>query len=274
MLAMTSHTQFRVSSPPDLNSTTYQTAVADVQAKGALSNSSRTSAENDMVTFWATADPLGFWFDVLASVGQSMSAQQLTTAYAMLAVSQYDSIIANTESKKYYMRWRPFGAISNWTPAANADNSPDYPAVLATVAMTSAKIVINAIKADNGVNFTVSGRAFTRVSDAAREAARSRVLQGVHFPYSNDAGISQGSVLADLVYSSKFSQGTPTPAYAATPGAPVRYGSDPIGPAGSLSALGAVDIVILVIVVLAIAIILLLRMTPLKQKCCPPTTVE
>lgn len=272
--------EFRVPAPLSVSDASYKSYVDEVASKGSDVNSTRTDVEQTLLQYWIRVDNLGFWFDAAASLttSRSLPNKNITVLFSMLAVGQYDAIIAVGDSKKAYFTWRPrtairdsqFGNQPSWTPYLASDNSPEYPSTTATIAMMSAKILINYFKVDNGVNVTVAGSSWPQISLAAEDEGYSKVLEGVHFSSSVEAGFEQGEKLADSIYSTHFSQGAATPLYvgSAPSAAPTTQG--PLG----LSAMGAVGLAVLIIIILAVIFALIFFCTPLRKRFCPPTTVE
>jgi hypothetical protein len=269
--------EFRVAAPLSIDDAGYKAVVDEVASKGSSTSTNRTAEESQILQYWIQNDNIGFWFDAASALATSrtLPGKNVTILFSILAVGQYDAIIAATDSKKHYFTWRPRSAVrdsmlgnqADWNPYLESDNSPEYPSTTGTLAMTSAKILINYFKQDDGLAFVVAGKNWTRISLAAQDEGYSKVLEGVHFRTSVDAAVAQGSKLADFIFSNYFSLGSTTPVWAPTP---VRAPEAPLG----ISAMGAVGLAVLVIVVIAIIFALIFFCTPLRKRLCPPTVVE
>lgn len=283
-LTMRSHSQFRVAAPIAISNVNYTQHVTELKNLGAAQNSARTAADAQILTYWMTVNNIDMWFDAASTLVtiRALPTANATILFTMLAFGQYDSVIASSDSKLFYSTWRPRTAIAyfnlstdaTWSPVVASDSTPEYPSATASIGMVSAKILINYFKAENGVNITVSGRSWTRPSAAAAEEGYSKVLEGVHFRFSVEAGLSQGSNLADYIYTTVFGLGAATPV--SQVGAPTngRNPRDEPTPGTGISAMGAVGIAVMIIIFIAVVFALIFFCTPLKRKLCPPTTVE
>lgn len=220
---LTAQDQFDPGAPPALNSGAYASAVLEVKLYGAKTGSLRTADETNIANFWAQQTHLPFF--LLARTfakSNELSVDQNARFFGQLALALTDARIATWNAKYKYGFWRPVTSINSalddgnpdtspdpegdWLPLLETPNHPEYPsghsatgaagaAVLAawfgdsnSFAVTSETLV--------GAAFT---RSFTRFSDAAQENADSRVYGGIHYRFSNDAGLALGEDVADYV---------------------------------------------------------------------------
>jgi hypothetical protein len=116
--------------------------------------------------------------------------------------------------------WTPLGApASNQTPGGNfTPPFPSYASGHATIGGAFFRTLANfygtdalafRLKSDELRGFTTDFdgrhrhtviRSFGRFSDAAAENARSRIYLGIHWQFDADAGVAQGTVIADEAF--------------------------------------------------------------------------
>jgi hypothetical protein len=129
-----------------------------------------------------------------------------------------DGVIALYDAKYAYHRWRPVTGIRasdtgnpkaapdpNWTPLAATAPDPSYPGAHAEISQ-SAAITLREFLGTDRVHFSLSNpslpgivRSFESLSQAADEAAASRIYAGQHFTYDEDAGQALGGQVGDFV---------------------------------------------------------------------------
>jgi hypothetical protein len=92
-----------------------------------------------------------------------------------------------------------------WVPLANTASDPSYPGAHATFSQAGATVLEDFFGTDvfsfSLTNSTVGiTRSFSSFSQAADEAAASRIFAGQHFRYDEDAGQALGNQVADFVF--------------------------------------------------------------------------
>jgi MYXO-CTERM domain-containing protein len=225
---LTAQDQFDPGAPPELSSGAYASAVLETKLYGAKTGSLRTSDETNIASFWAQQTHLPF-FQLARTFSKSheLSVDENARLFGQLALALADARIATWNAKYKYGFWRPVTSINSqlddgnpdtspdpegdWLPFLETPNHPEYPsghsatgaagaAVLAawfgdksSFAVTSETLV--------GAAFT---RSFTSFSDAAQENADSRIYGGIHYRFSNEAGLSLGEKVADYVLANKL----------------------------------------------------------------------
>lgn len=233
--AMTSATQFRgTAHPPALNSPEYAAAVNEVKAIGAVNSATRNADQTNIALFWAdgggTVTPPGHWNRIAQTVAtqQGNSLEQNARMFALLNLGMADAAI-NCWNIKYESEfWRPWAAIreadsagnaavvqdTTWAPLITTPNFPSFTSGHSTFSGAAATI-LGSLFGDN-VSFVSSSegvantRSFTSFSQAAEEAALSRLYGGIHYSFDNEEGLNCGNAIGDYV-SSNFLTTIPAP---------------------------------------------------------------
>jgi hypothetical protein len=124
-------------------------------------------------------------------------------------------------------------ADPTWSSFRNSDVSPEYVSTVAAACAAGGKVLINIFKEDLYINnyaydfchpnlppsnvcnssvaIQTATRSFNTLSSMVTECGHSRVLGGIHFTHSVNAGFYMGAEVADWIYESEFLLGTPTP---------------------------------------------------------------
>ncbi|MBL9161604.1 MAG: phosphatase PAP2 family protein [Planctomycetaceae bacterium] len=231
---MTSGSQFRdPSGPPALSSPKYADALAEVRLLGdanAETLGNRTADQTQIARFWAdgggTATPPGHWNRIAQSVvaERGLSLVDSARAFALLNLGLADAAIACWDAKYEYDFWRPITAIREdvanpdptWTPLIATPPFPTYTSGHSTFSGAASEI-LTALFGD-GVGFTsvqddnsLVIREFESFSEAAAEAADSRLYGGIHFRFDNHDGLTAGQAIGRYV-ADNFLQSVPEPA--------------------------------------------------------------
>ncbi len=245
---MTSATQFRGTAvPPALNSPEYAAAVNEVKEIGALNSATRTPDQTHIAHFWAdgggTVTPPGHWNRIAQTVGaqEGNSVEENARMFALMNFGMADAAI-NCWNIKYETEfWRPWAAIREadsagnaaivqdptWLPLITTPNFPTFTSGHSTFSGAAATILAG-IFGDN-ISFTdtsegVAGsRNFTSFSQAAGEAADSRLYGGIHYWFDNVEGLNCGTDIGEYV-GDNFLQTIPAPGSLAVLGAGLLAG--------------------------------------------------
>jgi hypothetical protein len=207
--------------PPALTSTAYAEAFNDVKTFGTQDNDPE---RNEISQFWVaeanTVREPGIWPQaVLAIVEQQGTDRSLSDTARLLALvtmAVADAVTVTWETKATYFTWRPAIAIREgdldgnpqtlgdptWTSRSGAlGSSPEYNSGTSAFGGATAEIVKRfycdaqlgfSFASDNAPN---GPRFFRSALDAAREAGRSRIFQGIHFQFSNVDGRRVGTLI-------------------------------------------------------------------------------
>lgn len=165
-------TAFRVDAPPARTSDVYTESFNEVKIKGMFAGSSRTSDENDIVSFWTMDEPAARWMRFTRKIVAARASPTGATGiqkdyeefrlYAMIGAALVDATIANFDSKVFYYTWRPVTAVrkgdfdenpstvgnTTWASLRNPDASAEYPSATSSLCAAAGKILINHFKAD------------------------------------------------------------------------------------------------------------------------------
>ena len=236
--AMTSGDQFRASGPPALTSPAYAQAHEEVRLLGAADSATRTADQTQIARFWAdgagTITPPGHWNQIAQTVAQSSSLSLVEEArlFALLNIAEADAAILCWDTKYSSNFWRPITAIREadtdgnpdtlrdalWEPLLTTPNFPSYTSGHASFSGAAAALLEGftgsdsfAFTAQADASVGVAPRSFTSFSQAAGEAADSRLYGGIHFGFDNADGLAAGAALGQYVLNSQL-QPVPEPA--------------------------------------------------------------
>ncbi len=232
--AMTSGTQFRLPTPPALDSAEYATAVNETKSIGMKNSLMRTAEQTQIAYFWAdspgTVTTVGRWNIVArdAAIARSLTLEQNARLFAMLNVSLADAGISSWDSKYFYALWRPITAIREaasdgnaltdadltWEPELMNPAFPEYASAHSTFSGAGAEVLKRFFGTDNAV-FSIPSlsnpaafRSYGSFTQAADEAGISRIYGGIHYRFSDLAGNSSGRSVTGYVFDNYFQ---PTP---------------------------------------------------------------
>jgi hypothetical protein len=215
--------QFRSAPHPALNSMEYETAYNEIKGKGKINSTTRTADQSAYAKFWYEFSEAG-WNRVARTAAVSKKLNLLETArlFALVDMALADSYIAGWDAKFHYNFWRPYTAIRSaeadnntntspdeqWEPAEPTPPVQDYPSTHSALGNAAATVLAR-ILGDNTAftmtSFTAGGtRNFTSFSQAANENADSRVMAGIHFRFSCDAGQELGNKIGNWAVDNKL----------------------------------------------------------------------
>jgi hypothetical protein len=216
--AMEMSEAFRPGGPPALESAEYAAEYDEVKALGAATGSTRTDDQSQVALFWAdgagTETPPGHWNSIARLVSDDLETPLVEKArlFALLNIAMADAAICAWDAKYIYWFWRPVTAIRQGDTDGNADTAgdpawssfvvtppfPDYVSGHSTFSGAAATVLAVFFGTDE-VAFTAYSdfmpgvaRTFERFSDAAAEAALSRLYGGIHFRSANEDGLRAG----------------------------------------------------------------------------------
>ncbi len=226
--AMTMGDQFRPPPPPALSGPAYAAAFDEVKAYS--TNVVWADPDQpDVVWFWVDMPGMvttaGRWNQVAQSVSGANTVSENARLFALLNVALADAGISAWDAKYHYDAWRPITAIREadtdgnpltvadpyWVPfVIHTPAFPEYVSAHSTFSAAAAAVLSNFFGADAAA-FTIQPytmmsmpRAYTSFSQAAREAADSRLWAGIHFSFGNSHGLEVGAAIGDYVSSSLF----------------------------------------------------------------------
>lgn len=163
---------------------------AFVESQRELSDDDRALARR-----WADAvTPPGLWVQIAADLiaARGVGTAEAARVYAALGVALHDSAVACWDSKYTYWLARPQQVMAladpAWRPLLRTPPHPSYPSGHASFSGAAAALLGALFPADAA-----------RLDGWAEEAARSRVLGGIHWPIDGAAGLAQGRAVAGRV---------------------------------------------------------------------------
>ena len=207
--------QFRPVPPPALNSDNYAAAFNEVKEVGFVDSKTRTADQTFFGKYWYETSETG-WNRIARVIAEDRKTPLFTTArlFALLNFAIADSYTAGWDAKLHYNFWRPFTAIheastdgnnetaedGKWFPSEPTPPIQDYPSTHSALGNAAASVLIYffgdktafSMKSPSAVPAGAS-RSFSSLTQAANENATSRVMAGIHFRFSCDAGQELGN---------------------------------------------------------------------------------
>lgn len=216
--SVNSASQFRPMGPPALDSEAYKVAASEVQALGAKTSTARTAEQTDIAKFWSdgsgTNTPPGHYNVMARTLAASQNYSLVQTAHmlALLNIALADAAITCWDAKYAFWFWRPVTALrdtkvdSNWESLLFTPYFPEYVSGHSTFS-GAADVVLRNLFGNNVEYSLVSDglpgvtRKYTSITEATREAGRSRIYGGIHYEFSNQDGFRLGTLVGEHVYS-------------------------------------------------------------------------
>ena len=202
-----------------MNSNAYTIAFNEVKEKGKKNSNTRTQDQTAFAKYWYEFSEAG-WNRVARTVITDKKLNMLEAArlLALVDMAMADAYIAGWDSKVHYNFWRPYTAIrkadidgnnqtsidNNWEPEEATPPVHDYPSTHSALGNAAATVLAAVV--GNNTTFTMSSptaiptgstRTFTSFSQAANENAESRVMAGIHFRFSCEAGLELGKRIGE-----------------------------------------------------------------------------
>lgn len=204
--------EMRLPPPPDAAAT----AAELDQLRGLAAQ--RDAAALADIRYWGVWSPSYRWNEMLIDRSGANPAPGGTPMrqFAMLNIALHDAMIAAWDSKYAYNRPRP-AAAGGLPTVIPTPASPSYPCEVSAAAGAASAVMAHLFPKDAA-----------RLTAAAEEAARSRVLAGVAFPSDTAAGLALGRrVAARVIEQMKLSDAKWTGTIPT--GAGMWKGTDPVG---------------------------------------------
>ena len=214
LFSLQTKNQFRSKPLPALNTAEYTAAFNEVKEFGKANSAVRSADQTHFAKFWYEFSEAG-WNRVarIAIVNKKLNMLDAARLLALVDMAIADAYIAGWDSKIHHNFWRPFTAIRKadidgnnatsvdaaWEPSEPTPPIHDYPSTHSALGKAAATVLAK-ILGDN-TPFTMTSptavpagttRSFQSFSQAANENAESRVMAGIHFRFSCDAGQELG----------------------------------------------------------------------------------
>jgi hypothetical protein len=208
---------FVSAAPPALTSVEY---AADVNQIKVLGNAALPDPElSQLFQFWnlaaGTDQPAGEWLRIALDIAEARHVAALDEArlLALVAMSQADVVAPIYMSKFVFAAWRPTTAINEadtdgnpatdadptWKPRGAVGGNPQHTSGHSEFSAAAATVLSGFFCRDNiAFSHTNDGapsgqaRSYVSFSSAAEEAGLSRIAGGLHFQFSNLAGLVAG----------------------------------------------------------------------------------
>jgi len=213
---LTRPTQFRADPPPAVNSKRYTRDYNEVKLYGAKTGSLRSAEQTDLAQFWG-----GNTFSAIFSGVRNVAAANVDNVsdssrlFALVAMSQADTLITVWDAKFHYNVWRPITAIREGDADGNDDTVgdaawdslivnppyPDYTSGANGVSSSSMYAMEHFFETDkmefdmtttNVANTNQDTRHYTSFSQAIQEVVDARVLLGIHFRFADEGSVKIG----------------------------------------------------------------------------------
>ena len=228
--AIADKSRYASDGPPAMTSAEYAEAYEDAKTFG---RQDFDAERNEISQFWiaeanTTREP-GTWpqaaLAIVEQEGTVHSISDTARLFALMTMAVADAVAVVWDSKAYFYSWRPTVAIREghaddnpltvgdptWTSrSGSVGSSPEYNSGTSSFAGAAAEVVerfycnqqiafsFTTDKAPNGPRW------YSSVLDAAREAGRSRVYQGIHFQFSNIDGRRVGTLIGREVVTTRL----------------------------------------------------------------------
>ena len=216
--------------PPPLTSAEYTAAFNDVKTYGRQDGD---ALRNEISNFWlaegGTVRETGTWLQAALVIaeqeGTVESVPETARLFALLGMAIADSVTVSWEAKATYFTWRPFFAIreadtdgnpdtvqdASWAPRTGSiGGSPEYNSGTSAFG-GAASAVLEGFYGHRALSFcfltdkaTNGPRCYASALEGAEEAGRSRILQGIHFQFSNEDGRRAGRGIGHEVVTTRL----------------------------------------------------------------------
>jgi hypothetical protein len=209
--------------PPAVTSPEYAAAWTEVRDLGRSSSAVRTEAQKQLA-LWAAEHPFRWTARNLIelAVNQGLGSMDAARFFALTFTSVADTLQTGMSAKYHYNYWRPFHAIPRadtdgnaatagdptWTPLLNV-NHPEYPAGHGFVGAGSLVEAVRAFFGTDAVGWTLTtvgvagltetSRSYSSLDALAADVMEARILAGLHYRFSVEAGRAQGAAVVDHI---------------------------------------------------------------------------
>ena len=218
--------QFRSAPHPALNSSEYARDFNEVKAFGKQNSTERKNDQTAYSKYWYEFSEAG-WNRVtaIAAADKKLNLHDAARLFALVDIALADAYIAGWESKFHYNFWRPYTAIrkadidgndatsadASWVSSEPTPPIHDYPSTHSALGNAAASVLTNVL--GENTSFTMvsptglasaNTRSFNSFKQAANENADSRVMAGLHFRFSCNAGQEMGDKVGNWISENYF----------------------------------------------------------------------
>jgi hypothetical protein len=211
--ALTSSAQFLPPGPPPLDSAHWAQDLAEVQALGSATSTTRTPEQTQTAIFWQDDTPAAMWNRIADQLAQAndLPMAQNARLLALMNIALADATIAVWNAKNHYNFWRPVTAIRAtsdpaWTPLLPTPAFQEYPSAHSGVSSAAAAVLASFYGDATPFTVTSAGlpgvqRDFTTFSAAVQQVEDARIYAGFHFRFSCTDAAALGAQVAAYVTS-------------------------------------------------------------------------
>ncbi|MCA1783804.1 MAG: vanadium-dependent haloperoxidase [Dermatophilaceae bacterium] len=198
---------------PEPGSPFHEQAMVPYRVSATLTDEQRAIAR-----FW-TDNPLlsglpsGHWLLAVGGAAQQrgMALADLLEAYARCAIALHDAFLSCWTHKYRTNLLRPVTYINRyvdptWSTFVNTPQFPEYTSGHSVSSMAAATVLTDLLGSfpyidDSHRDRAMPARAYGSFTEAAEEAAQSRIFGGIHYPMGIEAGKEQGIAVGQIVLS-------------------------------------------------------------------------
>lgn len=214
--------------PPALVTYEYAHDWTEVRDLGRSNSTIRTEAERQLA-LWSAENPFRWAARNVneLAVANDLNAMRSARLFAMVHTAGADGLQVCMSAKYHYNLWRPFHSIPRadtdgndltpadptWTPLLNV-NHPEYPAGHGCFGAGTMVESVRAFFRTDNVNWTVTTVGVTGLTETSRsyssldalsaDVGDARVLAGLHYRFSVDAGANLGDDVVDHIMANHF----------------------------------------------------------------------
>jgi hypothetical protein len=179
-----------------------------------LAEHNLTDEQREIARFWAdgpgaTPTPPGHWLAITTKLVRNTNLAEAAAGYAFVSIGFFDSFIAVWWDKYRWNLLRPETYIRrhiepHWQAFLPTPPFPEYVSGHsgvsgASAALLTARFGNGPFTDDTKLRRGFGPRNFANFSDAAAEAAASRLYGGIHYPMANNEGIAVGECVAQKI---------------------------------------------------------------------------
>lgn len=177
---------------------------------------SLTDDQLQTVLYWAdnpgqTGTPMGHWLAIASQLvtQRNLTAEQAAEMFVLVTLAQSDAFIGIWHEKYRTNLIRPVTYIrryidSTWTPAIVTPAFPEYPSGHSGQSASAATVLtamFGDVPFEDSTNLALGHpvRRYRSFTQAADEAAQSRLYGGIHYPMGNENGKVLGRCVGQIV---------------------------------------------------------------------------
>ncbi|MBL8219617.1 MAG: vanadium-dependent haloperoxidase [Bryobacterales bacterium] len=206
--------------PPAWNSPAFTEALDEVSVLG---RQDCDPERNIIAQFWlaeaGTVRETGIWLQAALAIARQYntvrSLPEMARLFALTGMAIADAVLVSWEAKAAHFTWRPMVAVrevdTEWTSRiGSAGASPEYVSGTSTFGGAVSAVLEQFFRRSSlGFCFETDGaiagpRCFGGPLEAATEAGRSRIYQGIHFRFSDEAGRRAGRALGEAIATTRL----------------------------------------------------------------------